>query len=359
MKTIKVVAAAICDSIKDKKQIFATARGYGEFKGQWKFPGGKIEPDETPQEALVREIQEELDVKIKVDDLIDTIEYDYPSFHLSMDCFWCTVVDGKIILKEAEASRWLSKEELYSVDWLPADRELIRKVRNILELERYFKQDDDAFYPKNNGGKDFKGVKSINRCIDSTRNNMAVVQSKLPPASISDVFSCVNQFIEMVREGNGASDNIVRVESIILDDVPHIIMDNGIICNKLNWKSPKYDRKDRRVIWDDKYDIIQTKFHTDAPKNLVWMKFTQKGHVGVVAKGYDINFGGKNEDGKPISSDALIKEAGELWDESFVMIFPMTPEILGKRSVGELELGIGIYLIARGIPIIDFYSHNN
>lgn len=124
MKTVRVVAAVICS--KDK--IFATARGYGEFKGQWEFPGGKIEPGETPQEAIVREIQEELDVKIEVGDLIDTIEYDYPSFHLSMDCFWCNVTEGEITLKEAEDARWLSKDELYSVDWLPADMELIEKL---------------------------------------------------------------------------------------------------------------------------------------------------------------------------------------------------------------------------------------
>lgn len=124
MKTIRVVAAVI----RSENKIFATARGYGEFKGQWEFPGGKIERGETPQEALAREIQEELDVKIEVGDLIDTIEYDYPSFHLSMDCFWCIVTDGEITLKEAEDARWLSKDKLYSVDWLPADMELIEKL---------------------------------------------------------------------------------------------------------------------------------------------------------------------------------------------------------------------------------------
>ena len=127
MKTIRVVAAVI----RSKDKIFATARGYGEFKGQWEFPGGKIEPGETPQEALVREIQEELDVKIEVGDLIDTIEYDYSSFHLSMDCFWCNVTEGEITLKEAEDARWLSKDELYSVDWLPADMELTEKLEGV------------------------------------------------------------------------------------------------------------------------------------------------------------------------------------------------------------------------------------
>jgi 8-oxo-dGTP diphosphatase len=127
MKTVRVVAAVICSEDK----IFATERGYGEFKGQWEFPGGKIEPGETPQEALVREIQEELDVKIEVGDLIDTIEYDYPSFHLSMDCFGCNITKGEITLKEAENARWLCKDELYSVDWLPADMKLIEKICSV------------------------------------------------------------------------------------------------------------------------------------------------------------------------------------------------------------------------------------
>ena len=128
MKTVKVVAAVICDSLLEKKSIFATARGYGEFKGQWEFPGGKIEANETPQEALVREIQEELDTRIKVGDFIDTIEYDYPTFHLSMDCFWCEIVDGNLKLLEAEEAKWLSKDELYSVQWLPSDITLIDNI---------------------------------------------------------------------------------------------------------------------------------------------------------------------------------------------------------------------------------------
>ena len=129
MKTVKVAAAVICDSIRKKKSIFATARGYGAFKGQWEFPGGKIEEGETSQQALVREIQEELDTKILVGDLIETIEYDYPTFHLSMECFWCEVVDGELKLLEAEDARWLSKDTLYSVQWLPEDMNLIEKIK--------------------------------------------------------------------------------------------------------------------------------------------------------------------------------------------------------------------------------------
>lgn len=124
MKTVRVVAAVI----RDKDKIFATARGYGDFKGQWEFPGGKIEEGETPQQALVREIKEELETNIEVGTLIDTIEYDYPTFHLSMDCFWCQVISGELVLKEAEDAKWLTKGELDSVQWLPEDIILINKI---------------------------------------------------------------------------------------------------------------------------------------------------------------------------------------------------------------------------------------
>ena len=129
MKTVRVVAAVI-QAVNDKNEpvIFATQRGYGEYKDGWEFPGGKIEAGEIPSEALVREIKEELDTTIIVGELIDTIEYDYPSFHLSMDCFFCTIAAGRLLLKEHEAARWLTKDELYSVDWLPADLSLIRKI---------------------------------------------------------------------------------------------------------------------------------------------------------------------------------------------------------------------------------------
>lgn len=130
MKTIKVVVAIIvCED-----RVFATQRGYGEFKGGWEFPGGKIEEGETPQQALVREIKEELDTDIEVGELLDTVEYDYPEFHLSMDCFLCKVISGDLILKEHQAAKWLKKEELNSVDWLPADLGLIRKIAERMGL---------------------------------------------------------------------------------------------------------------------------------------------------------------------------------------------------------------------------------
>lgn len=130
MKIIKVVAAVI-KSLNDKGQtiILSTQRGYGEFKDSWEFPGGKIENGETPQEALKREIMEELDTQIEVGTLIDTIEYDYPDFHLSMDCFWCETVRGNLVLKEHENAKWLTKEQLQDVEWLPADIKLIENIR--------------------------------------------------------------------------------------------------------------------------------------------------------------------------------------------------------------------------------------
>ena len=130
MKTIRVVAAVI-RSINEHgiPVVFATARGYGDYKGWWEFPGGKIEPGEAPQEALKREIMEELATKIVVGNLIDTVEYDYPEFHLSMDCFWCEIISGEPILKEHEAARWLTREHLNEVKWLPADEIVLEKIR--------------------------------------------------------------------------------------------------------------------------------------------------------------------------------------------------------------------------------------
>ncbi len=132
MKTIKVVAA-VMKSVDENGTpiVYATQRGYGEYKGWWEFPGGKIEAGETPQQALVREIKEELTAEIVVEDLIRTIEYDYPNFHLSMDCFWAEVVSGHLELKEAEDARWLGKEAIMDVAWLPADLVLIDAIKKL------------------------------------------------------------------------------------------------------------------------------------------------------------------------------------------------------------------------------------
>lgn len=132
MKTINVVAAII---IKDNK-IFATQRGYGEFKDGWEFPGGKVEQGEAPENAIVREIKEELDTEIKVKEYFDTVEYDYPNFHLSMKCYICSVLSGKLELLEHEAAKWLDKDSLDSVAWLPADLGLVDKLKDYLSKNR-------------------------------------------------------------------------------------------------------------------------------------------------------------------------------------------------------------------------------
>ena len=131
MKTVRVVAAIIIENGK----VFATQRGYGEFKDGWEFPGGKIEPGETPEEAIVREIKEELDTEVEVIELLDTVEYDYPNFHLSMGCFICKIKSGDLVLKEHEAAKWLTKDTLGSLEWLPADMGLVG------EIEKYLKED--------------------------------------------------------------------------------------------------------------------------------------------------------------------------------------------------------------------------
>lgn len=127
MKTIHVVAAIIIDHDK----VFATQRGYGDLKDKWEFPGGKVEEGETPGEALVREIKEELDTLISADQYLCTVEYDYPMFHLTMDCFICSIAEGSLVLKEHEAARWLRKDELWEVDWLPADEDVVKQLEKL------------------------------------------------------------------------------------------------------------------------------------------------------------------------------------------------------------------------------------
>jgi len=128
MKRVEVVAAVLIHN----GLVFACQRGYGEFKDMWEFPGGKVEEGESPEDALRREIREELEVEINVGELLDTIEYDYPDFHLSMDCFWCEIIKGDLVLKEHEAAKWLTKEKMDSVEWLPADITIVGKIKEAL-----------------------------------------------------------------------------------------------------------------------------------------------------------------------------------------------------------------------------------
>ena len=129
MKTIKVVAAIIVDN----GRVFATQRGYGDFRGGWEFPGGKVEVGESLEAALMREIEEELELQIDVNELLETIEYDYPTFHLSMACFICSINSGKVILKEHESAQWVNSEQIDSLNWLPADQLLLEKIKSYLQ----------------------------------------------------------------------------------------------------------------------------------------------------------------------------------------------------------------------------------
>ena len=128
MKTIEVVAAII----RDGENILATQRGYGDFKGGWEFPGGKMELGESPESATIREIKVELDVEVEVGQLVETVEYDYPNFHLTMHCFLCTIKNGSLVLNEHMAAKWLTRETLDTVNWLPADQGVVEKLKNIL-----------------------------------------------------------------------------------------------------------------------------------------------------------------------------------------------------------------------------------
>lgn len=148
MKSVNVVAAIICDDYKKKTKIFATQRGYGDYKDGWEFPGGKIEEGETPEQALVREIREELGAEIEVHELVDIIDYDYETFHLHMNCYWATVTEGKLQLLEHEAAKWLEYSDLGSVDWLPADLALLPKIAAgmIDNNVEYYNQNADSFF---------------------------------------------------------------------------------------------------------------------------------------------------------------------------------------------------------------------
>jgi hypothetical protein len=215
------------------------------------------------------------------------------------------------------------------------------------DLEKYFKINDKAFYAP-------RKMRGINHKTDTIRRDDARDQSTLPPVSYSKIFEYVNEFIEMIRVESNYNTPITQCQTLLLDNKAQIILDNGIIAKDLNWEASVYDKDLKKYIhWDPKYDIIKNHFMLKYPKNIIWLKFTTQGHLGVVAKSFDINFDYNNTSGK------LVELVGEEWDSSFVFIFPMTPEILFKRTLSDMELGIGQYLISKNVPIIDFYSHNN
>ena len=179
----------------------------------------------------------------------------------------------------------------------------------MIDLEKYFQKNEDAFYINDKGEKKFRGVHKYYG--DTLRNDEARKQSNLSPTQICNVFSYVNEFIELLRTANGYCEKNVRFDPFVLDNTIHTIMDNGILTMGLKWDAPIYDcKKQKYVEWDYKYDVIKNKFNLGKPSDIVWIKFTTKGHVGVVAKSFDINFDRKTSDGQPISSTVLVEEIG-------------------------------------------------
>ncbi|MDD3416092.1 MAG: hypothetical protein PHY47_19155 [Lachnospiraceae bacterium] len=186
------------------------------------------------------------------------------------------------------------------------------------------------------------------------RIEKAKEQATIEIVPYCQVFSYINDFFTKMMPESDESNNKRRCDIISLDDDNQaIILDNGIIAQGYNWIGPKWNEKERKYTkWDPKYNVIQERFRLNYPSDIIWMKFTKKHHLGVVAKSFDINYRLDNTSGK------LVTENDDKWDDSFVFIFPLTEDILNGRKTGEIERAVGNYLIAKGVPIIDFYSHN-
>ncbi|MFV0381175.1 MAG: hypothetical protein ACK5KR_02925 [Breznakia sp.] len=220
------------------------------------------------------------------------------------------------------------------------------------DLEKFFEKNETAFYINAKGEKKFRGVKGYYG--DRIRNQEADEQAKIPPVPLSKVFSYVNDFIELIKSDHGYEKKCIRLDCIKLDGIQQIVLDNGIIAKACNWSRPDWNKKRRKyTYWDPKYDFIKDTFSLKSPRDIVWLKFTNTGHLGVVAKSFDINYNNEN------SSGTLLKQVKQEWDTSFVCIFPLTSDILGNLKSGDIEVAIGNYLISKGVPIIDYYSHNN
>ena len=222
-------------------------------------------------------------------------------------------------------------------------------VNTMYDIQRYFYKDEEAFYENVNGEL---GRRSIHNKRDKTRVNKAKEQSQQEPVPVSKVLAYINELLNFIKQNNGTS-KVSRVEAIELDSSHHLILDNAIIAVDCKWTEPVYDKKLRKYIrWDSKYDVIKEVFHLTDARNLVWIKFTANGRVGVVAKSFDINFDYDTTSGE------LARDWDNGWDTSFVLIFPLTPDILRQYSKEDVETAIGNYLIEKKVPIIDYYSHN-
>lgn len=211
-----------------------------------------------------------------------------------------------------------------------------------LELKKYFVKNPEAFCRK---GVSFNDIMSL-------RRKTALKQSTLSTVPYMEVLSYVNEFLEELKENNTIEKNDVEHKYIELDGKQHTIVNNGIIVTGCKWDSKWNITKGRYEYYDKKYDVIKEVFNLSSPFDIVWMKFTQKGHLGVVGKGVDINYNYSNTSGK------FVKMVKDVWNENIVLIFPLTPEILNEYDNSEIELAVGNYLIYKQVPIIDYYSHN-
>lgn len=232
-------------------------------------------------------------------------------------------------------------------------------------LKKYFIQDISGYYfDEKRNGYYLRGVAGVGKCLDRTRNDEAQHQAKLSPVPFCEVYSYINEFLEKIRNSNGFIEKNIRIDTIQLVDNEQTIIDNGIIIRENKWDLPQGHWEDKRYIldfYDEKYDVIKNKFNLERVSDILWFKFTNKGHLAVVAGSCDINWNEK------LPCGVLVNEINEKFDNSFVVVFPLTKEMLKTKSnqnsiyrkyiPRELELGVGNYLLNKGVPIIDYYSH--
>ncbi len=220
---------------------------------------------------------------------------------------------------------------------------------NTYNIEIFFAKNPDT-PPKTTRDTEFKERKEN----WDKRINKAKEQAQIKPMPYSQVFGYVNEFLNMVKHQSNEVNDKKSIELLSLDaDNLALILDKGIIAQGCSWSTPIWnEEKHMYTFWDTKYDSMKERFQLNYPSDIIWMKFTNKGHLGVIAKSFDINYRSDNNSGK------LVEIIGEKWDDSFVFIFPLTKDILYGRKIGDIERAIGNYLIMKGVPIIDFYSHN-
>ena len=218
-------------------------------------------------------------------------------------------------------------------------------IRNI---EKFFAENPDTPLKTTESTKYEERSSNWNKRIKKAHE-----QSQIEPIQYGQVFAYVNEFLTCLEEINGWVSKMVQTSSVFLDGKKQTIINKGIIAKECKWTVPVFDKTTKKYsVWEPKYSVIKEKFGLSHTKNILWLKFTRKGYLGVVAKGMDINFFNDNTSGK------LLNAVKDTWDESFVLIFPLTDLILDKRDTGEIERAVGNYLISKDVPIIDFYSHN-